>query len=164
MPWETETQPQYLQRMGPTFRHGMRGGRRQWCWKITQPPHSTKECYISIPAWERNSPRSGVCPFKIFLKHWSRCRKKPQTSNTNDLMIAGNAVQWAPRWTPIPYFSLSEKLKEDFTVVCNSLFFFRRNVLPIQDRKLEQVNSKLEIRHILTLSLINCCNEPWKGW
>lgn len=44
--------------------------------------------------------------------------------------------------------------------VCNSLFFFRRNVLPIQGRKLEQGNSKLEIRHILTVRLINCCNEP----
>lgn len=55
-------------------------------------------------------------------------RKPYQTPNpnANDLLIAGNAVQWAPQWTPIPWFSLSEKLKEGFTVVCNSLFFFRK--------------------------------------
>lgn len=164
IPWRAETQYQYLQRMGPTFRHGMRRGRRQWRWKISEPPHGTGECYVSIPAWERNSSSSGVCPLKTFLKHWSRCRGKKEEPHPNDLMIAGNAVQWAPRWTRIPYCGSSEKLKEDFTVVCNSLFFSRKNVLPIQGRKLEQGDSKLEIRHILTVTLINCCNEPWKEW
>lgn len=91
-------------------------------------------------------------------------KKNNQKTNPNDLMIAGNVVQWAPQWIPIPYFSLSEKLKKDLIVVCNSLFSFRKNVLLIQGRKLEQGNSKLEIRHILTVRLINHCSEPWTDW
>lgn len=146
----------YLQRVGPTSRHSMVQGRRQWLWKTTQPPHGTRECHISTPSWERNSSSSGICPFKMFLKNWSRCSRNKQTIWWLQETLCSETL-W---WTPIPYFSLLENLKEDCTIVHNSLFLSGKNMLPIQCRKLKEGSSKLEIKHILTVMLINSCSEP----
>lgn len=88
-----ETQYQCLYRMAPTVIHGIGNRRRQWCWKITQPPHGTRECYISVPAWERNSSSCVVCFFKIFLEHWSRCREK-NPIQTNQLTNKKPKPKW----------------------------------------------------------------------